>query len=107
MWNPRIEIGFAFLCLLILVYYLSIFSYLAMPSQYPNEDCISLWNCVKVNFDYTFKDQGGVGGYLKETTHKNDDFFMRFIYDNLFKFILCLIITSMIAGIIIDTFGSL
>jgi len=36
MWNPRIEIGFAFLCLLILVYYLSIFSYLAMPSQYPN-----------------------------------------------------------------------
>lgn len=46
-------------------------------------------------------------GKIEITEILHMPFFYRFIYDQIFKFILVILIMNMVAGIIIDTFGAL
>lgn len=61
-------------------------------------------------FDWTFKANGGVGGYLTDLENPDSTSkyrLARFSYDNTSNIILVIIMVNIVAGIIIDTFGSL
>ncbi len=56
------------------------------------------------------KANGGVGGYLTDTNGNGDEMNYspsRFAFDNTSNIILVIIMVNIVAGIIIDTFGSL
>ena len=66
--------------------------------------------CFLFTFDWTFKENGGVGGYI--TDIEDEDVmpkyeWRRFTFDNSSNIILLIIMVNIVAGIIIDTFGSL
>mmetsp|Transcript_30987 Transcript_30987/g.28186 ORF Transcript_30987/g.28186 Transcript_30987/m.28186 type:complete len:139 (+) Transcript_30987:1312-1728(+) len=60
-------------------------------------------------FDFTFKANGGIGGYLSEINEYNSSKidWVRFVFDNLANIILVIITINIVSGIIIDTFGSI
>lgn len=60
--------------------------------------------------DRSFKTDGGLGGFMGYPDDKKDDngyFLIRFFFDNVYFIILMIIMINIVAGIIIDTFGSL
>ena len=57
-----------------------------------------------------YKNIGGLGGFMTYPDDKKDDnayFLIRFFFDNIYFIILMIIMINIVAGIIIDTFGSL
>lgn len=79
--------------------------------------CESMIQCFLKNFDHTLKDNGGVGGWLYLIADETREYvpyqeerefsYGRFFYDNMLNIILVVIIIQIVAGIIIDKFGSL
>lgn len=66
--------------------------------------------CFLFTFDYTFKANSGVGAVLTDINGQVNvakDSIGRFFFDNLFFYILVLIMVEIVAGIIIDTFSQL
>ncbi|EGR27785.1 MIR domain protein, partial [Ichthyophthirius multifiliis] len=121
IYEPKIELGLSFLLFVILEYYFTIVSYIYFYDQYPEGDCESFWKCYFKTFDYTFKETGAVGKFLKEKSSLNlvndeyigvnqnykDKYFARFAFDNMLNIILVLIVINMVGGIIIDKFKEL
>ena len=90
------------------VYWLTIVAYWTFHSYYSDKDCESLLISFIINFDQTFKNDGGIGGYL-ETPYSNGEItsYSRIIYDNLYNFIVMILVVELVAGIIIDTFSEM
>lgn len=78
-------------------------------------NCENLFRCFLVTLDQTFKANGGIGGFLNHAYSQSEDDgvdgdeidYGRIAYDNIFTFILIILIIQMISGIIIDRFGAL
>ena len=109
VYMPRKQLGLAFVLYLILNYIYSLIAYEWLQKDYQG-NCVTTLYCMLFTFDWTFKANAGVGGYLTgiedESTKKNFKI-GRFIFDNTFNIILAIIMINIVAGIIIDTFGSL
>ena len=95
------------------IYCLSLFSYWHFYSDYEDKTCDNLLTCVIVNIDQTFKNDGGIGGFLNDSydfdIDKNESSvsYARIIFDNVFNFIIMMLIVELLAGIIIDKFSEL
>jgi inositol 1,4,5-triphosphate receptor type 1/inositol 1,4,5-triphosphate receptor type 3 len=69
--------------------------------------------CFLYTFDWTFKANAGVGGYFSGLEDNGPDppaekyNWGRFLFDNSSNIFLVIIMVNIVAGIIIDTFGSL
>ena len=107
----------------------TVFGYVFLADHYEAEyegACYELWSCFFKTFDWTFKENAGVGGFLTDPEEPpiapvldtedgetvvleliNERYLARFLYDNLYTWSLIIIMINMVAGIIIDTFGSL
>jgi inositol 1,4,5-triphosphate receptor type 1/inositol 1,4,5-triphosphate receptor type 3 len=66
-----------------------------------------LFACTITNFDYSFKETGSIGAYLTDPNPGEGINYKRFAFDNIHKFFMMEIMIHIVAGIIIDTFGSL
>lgn len=131
VWIPRDSLGLTFLVFLMAEYYFTIIGYIYFYDNFPNEECHTLWICFVKVFDYTYKGGSGslgsnlqapeLDGVLSAPVVNYDGegniigikeiinslYLARFFYDNVFLWIIIILLTSMTAGIIIDTFGSL
>ena len=79
--------------------------------DYSTNDCYSLLSCFVISFDNTFKNDGGLGGYLSSAYTQNansvDIKEGRVIFDNLAFLLVGILLIEIISGIIIDTFAEL
>ena len=95
-----------------IIYSLSLLSYYYFYQYYENSTCDNLLTCVIVNIDQTFKNDGGIGSFLTESYENNSESgleisYSRIIFDNLFNFVVLMLIVELLAGIIIDKFSEL
>ena len=70
-----------------------------------------MFTCLWVTLDQSFKNDGAIGGWLKSPYEPDDTVIEvrgeRIIYDQLFNFILLILLMEILAGLIIDMFGQL
>lgn len=77
--------------------------------------CSELLICWLYTFDYTFKSNGGIGSQLDGLRQNYADSnpslpkftLTRFVFDNLFTILIVIVMVTIVAGIIIDTFRML
>jgi len=105
VYQPRKALLLTFLLFLIIEYVFTLFGFAFLYQDYQGY-CPSTWLCFLYTYDYTFKANGGIGGQLQEEA-PGDYKVGRYIFDNLSNLILVIIMTNIVSGIIIDTFGSL
>mmetsp|Transcript_5319 Transcript_5319/g.4511 ORF Transcript_5319/g.4511 Transcript_5319/m.4511 type:complete len:127 (-) Transcript_5319:415-795(-) len=93
---------------IILNYVFSLFAFNFLRKDFAGF-CDSSLECFVNLFDFTFKANGGIGGWLDEntTTDRKEYDWFRFLFDNLENIFLVVIMINIVAGIIIDTFRSL
>ena len=102
--KPKKQLLLTFLLTLIFVYLFGIIGYLFLEDFFGN-DCDSLFKCTITIWDQGFKNDGGIGGYLGDWGNSTD--WLRLTYDNLFNIVILIIMMSIVAGNIIDTFAVL
>ena len=102
---------FTFFLLIVRMYVFTLFSYYWLYESYNHDFCDSTWKCLLTSYDRSFKYDGGLGGFIIPSTEvKPDDngyFMVRFFFDNIFFILFLIIMINIVAGIIIDTFGTL
>lgn len=91
---------------LILVYYFGIIAYAYFSDSFHEEDCSDLLTCVIITFDHGFKNNGGIGGSLRDWPYGEVEI-SRLFFDNLYNIIIIVIMINIFQGIIIDTFAML
>lgn len=70
------------------MYVFTLLGYYYFDESYPNSDadCTSTWVCLITDIDRSYKNDGGLGGYMTPAKSvKKDDlsyFLARFFYDN-------------------------
>jgi len=70
--------------------------------------CETLLMCIITTLNEGLRNGGGIGDILRKPSHtEGPRFFLRFVYDLLFFFILIIIVLNLIFGVIIDTFADL
>ncbi|CAD8103545.1 unnamed protein product [Paramecium sonneborni] len=109
VWEPKQQLGLTLVLFVILVYVYALIAYTFFFEDY-NGKCQSTLFCFLFTFDWTFKANGGVGGYLSDLEDENivEKYQLgRFVFDNTSNIFLVIIMVNIVAGIIIDTFGSL
>ena len=109
VWEPRKSLGLTFILYLILNYIFSLFAFQFFHEDF-NENCESVIMCFLNVFNFTFKANGGIGGWLDENAEvevRGEYTWGIVLFDNLANIILLIIMVSIVAGMIIDTFGSL
>jgi inositol 1,4,5-triphosphate receptor type 1 len=111
---PWKEICWTFFLLVSLIYLFSIWTYTYFPGDYANNVCYSLYTCLIVNIDQTFKGDAGIGSFMEmkyvednEEVSQYDIQYKRILFDNIFNFLILMLVAELLAGIIIDTFGKL
>lgn len=98
---------------IIFVYVYGLIGYTFFSDDYQEDRCSSALFCFLFTFDWTFKANAGVGGYLTGNEDGSDNpptekyKIGRFMFDNSSNIFLVIIMVNIVAGIIIDTFGSL
>lgn len=60
------------LTMLLVIYWLTIWSYTNFSNYYPENSCNSLLKCFYVNFDQNFKNNGGAGTYISSVKQAYD-----------------------------------
>jgi inositol 1,4,5-triphosphate receptor type 1 len=112
----QLLLAFVYYCFLIYAYsvigYLFFWRYFVNTSDGPPADvqhyCNTLWMCFLTIYDQTNKEPGGIGSFL--------DFFgdlpvitngYRVLFDVTFRFVIPIVMLSIVKGIIVDTFGAL
>ncbi|KAL4462524.1 hypothetical protein ABPG74_000354 [Tetrahymena malaccensis] len=113
IYMPRKQLLLTFMLFIILEYCFSVWGYSLYYGDY-DDRCESLLYCFLTTFDQTFKPNGGVGGFLTSnpaqanvTSNTAKYSMSRFIFDQLFQYVLLNIMINIVVGIIIDTFGVL
>lgn len=121
VYEPREALFLTFILWLIFVYIFAIWAFTYLRDQYTgNGDlgdsfCTELLLCWLYTFDFTFKSNGGIGSQLDSLQqgyfNNNPDLpkftWTRFAFDNLFTILIVIVMVTIVAGIIIDTFGLL
>lgn len=106
---------------IILEYVFSIWAFQYLRDQYTSTEnlndsfCTELLICFLYTFDFTFKSNGGIGSqldslrgnYIADHPELPKYTATRFFFDNLFTIVIVIIMITIVAGIIIDTFGLL
>lgn len=93
---------------LLIEYYYTIIGFSYWNYMYPNQRCMTLWECFLENFDLTFKEGGGTGSLLTNLWElPRYKTYYRFIWDNSLGLVLIHILLNMVAGLIIDEFAAL
>eukprot|EP01017_Pseudomicrothorax_dubius_P003315 TRINITY_DN10446_c0_g1_i2.p1 TRINITY_DN10446_c0_g1~~TRINITY_DN10446_c0_g1_i2.p1 ORF type:complete len:365 (-),score=81.01 TRINITY_DN10446_c0_g1_i2:712-1806(-) len=112
VWEPRVAIVLTLVLLFIVVYVFTLIGFTFLHDDYQGY-CEELWSCFLKVFDNTFKSNGGLGGWLDSLNKEDLDKFpgtfneVRFVYDNIFNWLVVIVIISIIAGLMIDMFGIL
>lgn len=102
-------------------YVFSIWAFNYLRDQYTSTEnlddsfCSELIICFLYTFDLTFKSNGGIGSqldslrsnYLDNNPNLPKYSAARFFFDNLFTILIVIVMVTIVAGIIIDTFGLL
>lgn len=105
IYLPRKALLLTFLLLLVIVYMFSIIGYWLF-FDYLNPDCKTLLQCLLTVWDRSFKNDGGIGGYLGYPVTPSYDT-GRFFYDNIYNILVMIVLMGVVQGIIIDTFARL
>ena len=105
IYLPRQALILTFVLLIVIVYIFTIFGYW-MFEDYFNPNCRSLLQCLYTVWDYSFKYDGGIGGYLGTPSTPSYDP-TRFFYDNIYNILVLIVLMGVVQGIIIDTFARL
>ena len=109
---PKVSIMLTLIVMILGEYYLSLIGYIFFQQHYGlGEGCISLLQCFLKTFDQTFKNNGGTGSYLIDPSYYEEIDtegnpvitsgvynISRFIFDNVLKIAIMLIIVNMLAG---------
>jgi len=61
IFNKASPMLLSFMLFWLIEYYYTILGYSFYYDQYPNQRCLTLWECFLTNFDLTFKEGGGTG----------------------------------------------
>lgn len=119
---PARVLGLTVLLYLVVVYVFSIIGFYFFREDYnPSADlteaqregrepyqCQRLFQCFLISFDQGFKNNGGLGGYLKAHTLGVSAYsYARLAFDQLYNVILLIMLLNIVFGVIIDTFASL
>ena len=111
IWLPREALVLTFALMLMVIYAFTVISFYYYAEDYSTNDCYSLLSCFVISFDNTFKNDGGLGGYLSSAYTQNansvDIKEGRVIFDNLAFLLVGILLIEIISGIIIDTFAEL
>jgi inositol 1,4,5-triphosphate receptor type 1/inositol 1,4,5-triphosphate receptor type 3 len=113
-YEPRYQIIYTLFLFVVVYYIFSIFSYMIFHTDY-NESlenaCHSLWGCLFVTIDQSYKNDGAIGGFLPVPfSPSGSDLEVewgRVFYDYIFNFIVAILLTEILSGIIIDKFSEL
>ncbi|OMJ77245.1 hypothetical protein SteCoe_23193 [Stentor coeruleus] len=105
IYLPRKALVLTFLLLLVIIYIFSIIGYWLF-FDYLSPDCKTLLQCLLTIWDRSFKNDGGIGGYLGYPITPSYDA-GRFFYDNIYNIIVVIVLMGVVQGIIIDTFARL
>ena len=113
VYQPRLQLALTFILYLILNYMFTLIAFLEFETDYQG-NCDNLFLCFIITFDWSFKANGGIGGYLYTMSHQdnlNQDKFpfssKRLAFDNIYYILLQIIMINIVSGIIIDKFGEL
>lgn len=117
LWRSKKKFILFLFGFMLFEYYFTIVGYIFFDALY-NGNCQQLWVCFMTNFDYTFKNFGSIGAFLKDlesvqkpylgVDHDNKElFFAKFFFDNIQYIILPLIMVKIVYGTLIDTFGEI
>lgn len=98
-WHPRKLLVLTLILFILLIYVASLFGYTFFYSDYSGI-CDSTLVCFLTTFDETFKNNGGIGGYLSSVAPQlNVDFSIgRFFFDNIANIIIVIIMINIFAG---------
>ena len=114
VYGPRKQIILTLFLLIIVTYMFSILAYSQFHEDYNDpltNSCYSLWSCLVVTFDQSYKNDGAIGGFLpspfKSTTNELDVEWDRFFFDYMFNLIIAVLLIEILSGIIIDKFSEL
>lgn len=122
VWVPKKSLLLTIILFIICIYVFATFGYLYFNEgldfeKSGGEPCKNIFECFVIIMDKSFKFDGGIGGYLAYANEYTEESIeegeyipldlKRFAFDNLFLIILMVLMINIIAGIIIDTFGSL
>ena len=114
VYEPRQQILLTLFLFIIVSYFFSIFSYMLLHGDYHESlenSCYSLWSCLLVTIDQTYKNDGAIGGFLPVPFTPEDAALEvswgRFFYDYLFNLVVAILLIEILSGIIIDKFGEL
>ena len=83
-YEPIQEIFLTLAMFIIVEYYFSLYAYLYLSADYEDGragTCNSLLKCFLTTFDWTFKETGSIGAFLKP--QEQDIRIQRWIFDNL------------------------
>ena len=109
--KPGKTLSLTILLMFMVIYVFTVFSYSYYSSYYTENDCYSLWTCFIIGFDSTFKNDGGIGGYLDsaytQDTDKVEVNYGRVFFDNIFFLLVGILLIEIVSGSIIDTFADL
>ncbi|CAD8168125.1 unnamed protein product [Paramecium pentaurelia] len=108
VYRPRTQLILTFFLLFLLVYVFTIFAYWRLSNEFAGY-CDTLLYCFMMNIEWTFR--GSIGDYVQQELGVNNVArelsVGRFFFDEVSNIILGVIMLNIVAGIIIDTFGSL
>ena len=111
VWEPKQSILLAIFLMFIIIYGFAVVAFWTYANDYSTGVCYSLWSCFLTSFDQTFKNDGGLAGYLEPAyefqNNEVDIRYGRVIFDNLAFLLVALLLIEIISGIIIDKFGEL
>ena len=74
IWRPKSEIVLLLVLFIILQYYFGMVAYISFNDHFTDDRCSTLWRCSLTVFDWTFKQNGGVGSLMQEP--KSLEFYM-------------------------------
>ena len=71
LWEPKKAIFFTLVLFFIIEFGFSLYAYSQFNSDYPENHCNTLARCFFITIDQTFKNDGGVGGFLNPAYDKS------------------------------------
>lgn len=105
IYLPRKALILTFALMIVIVYLFTIFSYF-MFEDYFSPNCKGLLQCFMVLWDQSFKNSGGIGGFLDYPNTPSFDP-ARFFFDNIYNILVMIVLLGVVQGIITDTFARL
>ena len=107
--NPKEQLLLTLSLIVILTYIFALIAYIWYQPDFTGF-CHTVWYCFSFIFDFNIKIPGGIGGQLTamyDGTHTISYSIGRYLFDNLNNLLIPIIVVAIVAGLIIDTFGSL